>query len=176
MPTFGLSETETNQVVEYFLAQDKVQIPFVYVNDSTLPQEYVDAGKNLASPEVFNCFSCHQRGDVHPEGPPEGWAPDLALARHRLNPDWILAWIRNPQALMPGTKMPQFFNVDDDVPDGPEDVLGGNEPKQIEALRDYVLTLHKTVEEHAPMAGAQAAQVNGGSDHQAGAAGSDAGT
>jgi mono/diheme cytochrome c family protein len=176
MPTFGLSDTETNQVVEYFLAQDKVQIPFVYVNDSALPQEYVDAGKGLASPEVFNCFSCHQRGDVHPEGPPEGWAPDLALARHRLNPDWILAWIRNPQALMPGTKMPQFFNVDDDVPDGPEDVLGGNEPKQIEALRDYILTLHKTVEEHAPLAGAQAAQVNGGSDHQAGAAGSDAGT
>jgi hypothetical protein len=27
MPTFGLSETETNAVVDYFLAQDKVEDP-----------------------------------------------------------------------------------------------------------------------------------------------------
>jgi mono/diheme cytochrome c family protein len=169
MPTFGLSETETNAVVEYFLAQDKVQIPFVYVNDAALPADYIAAGKALASPDVFNCFSCHQRGEIKPEGPPEGWAPDLALARHRLNPDWILAWLRNPSALMPGTKMPTFYNLDDNVPDGPEDVLGGDEKMQIEALRDYVLTLHAAAEQKAPappapMAGAQAAQADGGSE------------
>ncbi len=166
MPTFGLSDVETNALIEYFLAQDKVQIPFVYVNDSALPTAYVEAGKALASPDVFNCFSCHQRGAIKPEGPPEGWAPDLALARHRLNPDWIIAWISNPSALMPGTKMPQFFNLDDDVPDGPEDILGGNEKQQIEALRDYLLTLHKAAEQAAPMAGAQAAQADAGSERQ----------
>jgi mono/diheme cytochrome c family protein len=172
MPTFGLSESETNAVVEYFLAQDQIQVPFTYVNDSALPPEYVQAGQTLASPEVFNCFSCHQRGDKHPEGPPEGWAPDLALARHRLNPNWILAWLRNPQALMPGTKMPQFYNVDDDVPDGPEDVLGGDEQKQIEALRDYVLTLHKPADQqNAPLAGAQAAQAGQGGNEHANAGG-----
>lgn len=160
MPTFGLSDAETNAIVEYFLAQDKVQIPFVYVNDDGLPHEYVEAGKALASPDVFNCFSCHQRGEIKPEGPPEGWAPDLALARHRLNPEWIIAWLRNPSALMPGTKMPTFYNVEDEVPDGPEDILGGNEQKQIEALRDFVLTLHKASEQRAPLAGAQAAQAN----------------
>jgi mono/diheme cytochrome c family protein len=167
MPTFGLSEAETNAVVEYFQAQDRVQIPFVYVNDSALSPEYVAAGKALASPENFNCFSCHQRGDIHPEGPPEGWAPDLAMARHRLNPDWIVSWLSNPQALMPGTKMPQFYNLEDDVPDGPEDVLGGDERKQIQALRDYVLTLHKAVEESPPPAvAAQSAQATGGTEHQ----------
>jgi mono/diheme cytochrome c family protein len=163
MPTFGLSQAETNAVVDYFLAQDKVQIPFVYVNDSALPKEYVEAGKALSSPDVFNCFSCHQRGAQHPEGPPEGWAPDLAMARHRLNPDWIISWLSNPQALMPGTKMPRFYNLEDDVPDGPEDVLGGDEHKQIEALRDFVLTLHKTTEDAAPApAAAQSARVDGG--------------
>ena len=167
MPTFGLSEAETNAVVEYFQAQDRVQIPFVYVNDSALPPDYVAAGKQLASPEVFNCFSCHQRGDVHPEGPPEGWAPDLAMARHRLNPDWIVSWLSNPQALMPGTKMPQFYNLEDDVPDGPEDVLGGDERKQIQALRDYVLTLHKPSEQSPPPAvAAQSAQAASGTEHQ----------
>jgi mono/diheme cytochrome c family protein len=166
MPTFGLSEQETNTVVEYFLAQDKVQIPFVYVNEEALPPDYVAAGQTLASPDVFNCFSCHQRGAIKPEGPPEGWAPDLALARHRLNPNWIVSWLSNPSALQPGTKMPQFFNLEDDVPDGPEDVLGGDEKKQIEALRDYVLTLHKASEQKAPLAGAQAASADGGTDQQ----------
>ena len=33
------------------------------------------------------------------------------------------------------------------MPDGPEDILGGDEKKQIEALRDYVLTLHKASEQ-----------------------------
>lgn len=163
MPTFGLSQAETNTVVDYFLAQDKVQIPFVYINDSALPTEYVEAGKALASPDVFNCFSCHQRGDQHPEGPPEGWAPDLAMARHRLNPDWILSWLSNPQALMPGTKMPRFYNLDDQVPDGPDDVLGGDEKKQIEALRDFVLTLHARSEDRpAAPAPAQSAHADEG--------------
>ena len=164
MPTFSLSQAETNAVVDYFLAQDNVQIPFVYINDSALPKDYVDAGKTLASRDVFNCFNCHQQGDQHPEGPPEGWAPDLAMARHRLNPDWIISWLSNPQALMPGTKMPRFYNLEDDVPDGPDDVLGGDEHKQIEALRDYVLTLHKGTEDApaAPAAGTQSAQAAGG--------------
>lgn len=166
MPTFGLTDAETNTAIEYFLAQDKIKIPFVYINDDGLPHDYVEAGAALASPDVFNCFSCHQRGDIKPEGPPEGWAPDLALARHRLNPEWIVAWLRNPSALQPGTKMPSFYNVEDDVPDGPEDILGGNEQKQIEALRDYVLTLHKAAEQRAPLAGAQAAQADDGGEHQ----------
>src|SRR5262249_29995760 len=90
----------------------------------------------------FNCFSCHQQGDKKPEGPQEGWAPDLAIAHKRLNPAWIIQWLRNPQAIQPGTKMPSFYNFDDPAPDGPEDVLGGNDEKQVEALRDYIMTLH----------------------------------
>ena len=78
-----------------------------------------------------------------------------------------MSWLSNPQALMPGTKMPQFYNLEDDVPDGPEDVLGGDERKQIQALRDYVLTLHKTVEQSPPPAvAAQSAQAAGGTEHQ----------
>ncbi|MGH7790552.1 MAG: c-type cytochrome [Candidatus Binatia bacterium] len=159
MPTFGLSEEETNTVVDYFLAQDRVQIPFVYVNDGNLPKDYIEAGHTLASPDYFNCFSCHQRGDIKPEGPEEGWAPDLALARHRLNPNWIVTWLRNPQALQPGTKMPSFYNFDDEAPDGPEDVLGGSDEKQIDALRDYILTLHKANEQRRPTADAQQARA-----------------
>jgi len=51
-------------------------------------------------------------------------------------------WIKDPQALMPGTRMPAFYDFSDPAPDGPEDVLGGDDQKQVEALRDYILTLH----------------------------------
>jgi mono/diheme cytochrome c family protein len=78
------------------------------VNDDGLPHDYVEAGKTLASPDVFNCFSCHQRGDIKPEGPPEGWAPTWRWRATGLNPDWILAWYAIRRALMPGTKMPSF--------------------------------------------------------------------
>ena len=95
----------------------------------------IEAAQKLTLPDYFNCFSCHQQGDRHPEGPAEGWAPDLGMARHRLNPDWIVRWLRNPQEVTPGTKMPSFY------PGGPDDILGGNEQKQIEALRDYLMVL-----------------------------------
>ena len=89
----------------------------------------------LVSIQGFDCFSCHQRGAQKPQGPPEGWAPDLALAHVRLNPEWIVKWIHDPQKLMPGTKMPSFY------PGGPPDVLGGDDDAQIRAVRDYVISL-----------------------------------
>lgn len=141
MPTFGLSDEETKALIDYFLALDHVEIPFSHTDPETIPAAHIEAGKTLTGPDYFNCFSCHQQGDRKPEGPQEGWAPDLALARERLNPQWVLQWLRDPQKLMPGTKMPSFYNFEDESPDGPEDVLGGDDAKQVEALRDYLMTL-----------------------------------
>jgi hypothetical protein len=56
----------------------------------------------------------------------------LALARHRLNPQWIEKWLHNPSAIQPGTKMPSFY------PGGPDDIFHGNEQEQIHAIRDYM--------------------------------------
>jgi hypothetical protein len=83
----------------------------------------------------------------------EGWAPDLALARQRLNPEWIINWLKDPQKLQPGTKMPSFY------PGGPDDILGGKDDRQIEALRDYIMTLGrdgKSVSPPAPVAAGRA--------------------
>ena len=137
MPTFGLSDAEANTVVQYFGALDNIQVPFVHIDETQVPVETVVAAQKLTSPEYFSCFSCHQQGDRHPEGPPEGWAPDLGLAHKRLNPEWIVRWLHNPQEVQPGTKMPSFY------PGGPEDVLGGDDDKQIQALRDYLMVLPK---------------------------------
>jgi mono/diheme cytochrome c family protein len=135
MPTFGLSNHEANALVQYFDVQDGVQGPFTHITKAAFRPEDLEVGRLLTSKEYFDCFSCHQRGAQKPEGAPEDWAPDLALAHQRLNPDWVVDWIRDPQALMPGTKMPSFY------PGGPPDVLDGDEERQIRALRDYIMSL-----------------------------------
>jgi mono/diheme cytochrome c family protein len=135
MPTFGFSNEHTGQLVDFFNNLSKVEFPFTYFDGNRVSPEYLDAAKKLVSKDYFNCFSCHQQGDRKPEGPVEGWAPDLTLARHRLNPSWIIKWLKDPQKVQPGTKMPSFY------PGGPDDILGGKEDLQIEALRDYIMTL-----------------------------------
>jgi len=135
MPTFGFSNEHTGQLVDFFNNLSKVEFPFTYFDGNRVSPEYLDAAKKLVSKDYFNCFSCHQQGDRKPEGPVEGWAPDLTLARHRLNPNWIIKWLKDPQKVQPGTKMPSFY------PGGPDDILGGKEDLQIEALRDYIMTL-----------------------------------
>lgn len=157
MPTFNLTDEETLKLVRYFAARDGIDNPFVHIDEAQLSPEYVAAGELLASADYFSCWTCHQQGDRKPEGPQEGWAPDLALARERLKPDWIVEWIKDPQALMPGTRMPSFYDFSDEGRDGPEDVLD-SDLQQVEALRDYILTLHGA-SAAAPMAAPPAPAV-----------------
>jgi mono/diheme cytochrome c family protein len=153
MPTFGLSDEHTNQLVAYFNGLSKVGIPYAYVDDVRIPPEHLEAARALVSKEYFDCFSCHQQGDKKPEGPMEGWAPDLGLARQRLSPNWILKWLQDPQKVQPGTKMPSFF------PGGPDNILEGKDDRQIEALRDYLMSIGKAAPPAAVTASAQAKPV-----------------
>ena len=148
MPTFGFSDDHTNQLVSYFNGLAKVDIPYAYIDDRKIPPEHIDAAKILVSKDYFNCFSCHMQGGKTPEGPKEGWAPDLAMARQRLNPNWIIKWLKDPQKVQPGTKMPSFY------PGGPDNVLGGKEDLQMQALRDYLVTLGRNGTVPAPAAAA----------------------
>jgi len=84
------------------------------------------------------------------------------LAHTRLNPDWIVRWLRDPQQVQPGAKMPSFFEkaADGKATGGPDDVLGGDSEKQIEALRDYLMVLNDVKEilaKHQQMAAAPGA-------------------
>jgi mono/diheme cytochrome c family protein len=135
MPTFQLNDAEVNTLINFFNGMSKVDLPFSSFDENKVPRENIEAAKILIGKDYFNCFSCHQQGDKKPEGPAEGWAPDLTLARSRLNPNWIIKWLHDPQKVQPGTKMPSFF------PGGPDNVLGGKDDLQIEALRDYIMSL-----------------------------------
>jgi cbb3-type cytochrome oxidase cytochrome c subunit len=141
MPTFGLSDQQANTLVHHFAARDRRDFPFQTLDQQPPAGGELQAALKMFGPDYFNCWNCHQKGAQKPPGPPEGWAPDLMLAHERLNPDWIARWIENPQKLMPGTRMPTFYDPEDPKGSAPPDVLGGDPARQIQALRDYVFTL-----------------------------------
>jgi cbb3-type cytochrome oxidase cytochrome c subunit len=138
MPTFDFDDASATTLTSYFAAAEREPFPYETLPDRRLsPQELVVA-RRLAGSEYLNCLSCHQQGARKPQGPPEGWAPDLALAHRRLKPDWVADWLVDPQKLMPGTRMPTYFA---DEYSGPDDILGGDEKKQVQLLTDYVMSL-----------------------------------
>lgn len=145
MPTFtALSTEETNSLVKYFSYLDKQDFPFTGAFEKTMSPEELTAAQKLLSKDYFDCTHCHIVGAKLPAGSQDSWAPDFGLAKHRLKPDWIIKWVKNPQALLPGTKMPTFFDPKYFDTSGPDDILGGDENKQIKVIRDYLMTLSDT--------------------------------
>ncbi len=135
MPTFGLSIEEATALTKYFAVMGKQQIPYEYVSVGEPSHELMRAGRLLMSKDYFDCFTCHQQGEKKPEGPSENWAPDLNLAKRRLRPIWIGKWLKDPQKIQPGTKMPSYY------PGGPDDILEGKEDRQIQAITEYLMHL-----------------------------------
>jgi mono/diheme cytochrome c family protein len=154
MPTFGLSDHETETVLQYFAALDRKDVPYTFVDHSTLDPTLVKAGEQLTSPDYLQCFSCHVRGKQMPEGEQDSWAPDLGMAAQRLYPEWVLEWLHDPQKLLPGTKMPSFYG-DPDNPDGPPDILNGDDELQMRALTEYVMSIGLGAAPPAQVAGGQ---------------------
>ena len=141
MPDFRFTEEEASGVTKYLMTlrnEGSSPLPPKLRKPQMPSEDMVKAGRRLASKDYFDCMSCHPIGDKKPERPSEEWAPDLTLASKRLNPEWIIRWLQNPQKIQPGTKMPDFFPGDRS---GPEDILNGDEAKQMIALRDYLLGL-----------------------------------
>ncbi|MCS6862310.1 MAG: c-type cytochrome, partial [Abditibacteriales bacterium] len=97
--------------------------------------DYYVRANQLIGDAAYQCISCHVRGKQTPEGkPPSDWAPDLSMAPQRLQPEWITDWLRNPQSLYPGTKMPRFTYTE--YPD----VFPGGPDKQIQAIKDFLMS------------------------------------
>lgn len=141
MPTFYLSDEDALTIEQYFTHASKQKFPYRYLDKEPLRGSTLRAARLLVSADYFACFSCHQQGAKKPEGPITDWAPDLALAKARLRPEWIPKWLRNPSLIQPGTKMPTFFDPEYYDESGPDDILDGDEDKQIEVITDYILQL-----------------------------------
>ncbi|MEO8036689.1 MAG: c-type cytochrome, partial [Acidobacteriota bacterium] len=116
MPTFHFSDDEANTLVTYFAQAGKAS-QFDTRSQMTPPTPNVAIGR-----EVFNmlrCTQCHSIVPVDPANPPvpnvadvQSLAPNLTLSRTRLRHDWIADWIRRPNEMIPGTRMPANFPRD----------------------------------------------------------------
>ena len=136
-------------LVDYFTAMARKDIPFVYVDTGAIPPEHIEAAKQLMSPDYFNCFSCHVAGQQEARRPAGGLGArsrDGARSASIRSGSSSGSTIR--RSSMPGTKMPSFY------PGGPEDVLGGDEERQIRAMRDYLMVLGRPDGGQTPANGA----------------------
>ncbi|MCA9405819.1 MAG: c-type cytochrome [Candidatus Omnitrophica bacterium] len=141
MPTYNFNAEHLNMLVKYFHTIDEEKFPFNFEADTSLTDKEYKAAEKLFSKDYLGCAQCHVVGDQMPYGEADAWAPNLALAKTRLNPHWVLKWIKNPQDLVPGTKMPTFFDPSDFENAGPPDILDGDENEQIRVLRNYLFHL-----------------------------------
>src|SRR5438067_1419777 len=134
MPTFGLDDQNLNGVIRYFGSISNTIGPF-QTHEIVRASNTEPVGKELF--EKLQCQTCHVLGTVPTDQPTSNLAPDLRMTPERLNPDWILDWLKKPSDILPGTRMPAFW------PDYPKSFypeLNGNAEAQMRAIRDHLMT------------------------------------
>jgi mono/diheme cytochrome c family protein len=135
MPTFGLDDTSLNGAIRYFGAVSNTVGPFQTHDVVKVSNAEGATGKELF--EKLKCQQCHVLGAIPKDQPTANLAPDLRMAPERLNPDWILEWLKKPSDILPGTRMPAFWP---DFPKSYYPELDGSAEAQIRAIRDHLLT------------------------------------
>jgi mono/diheme cytochrome c family protein len=134
MPTFGLDDDNLNGAIQYFGAVADEIAPF-QSHEVMTASNVPGVGRELF--ELLKCQQCHVLGAIPKDQPTSNLAPDLRMASERLQPDWVLDWLKNPSSILPGTRMPAFW------PEHPKSFypqLGGDAEAQIRAVRDYMMT------------------------------------
>jgi len=116
MPTFHFTDAKAAQLVAGFAAEgDEPQFDtHQYASPSAAN---VAIGREVF--QMLRCQQCHSVTPVDPANPPmpniadsQSLAPNLTLSRLRLRHDWIADWIRRPDEMIPGTRMPTNFPRD----------------------------------------------------------------
>ncbi len=150
MPTYGFSDQMWNDIIKTFQYLDGLNTAFERKHQVSTTSPAYGVGEFLASGDVGDCGKCHLMAGKQPTANRVDWAPELALTKHRLRPDWVVDWLRDPQAIMPGTKMPQpYIPTREDVDfEGAEEYfpepvieMAGDSDALLRALRDYVYTV-----------------------------------
>lgn len=111
MPSFDMPEEHAQTIVHYFTSLDGKRWPFEY---QPAPEPSVAEFKQAHDLfESLKCEKCHPADAAAAKQAAAsgggGLAPRLDLARARLRQDWLADWLRDPERLQPGTRMPAFF-------------------------------------------------------------------
>jgi len=107
-----------------------VEAPKYCVNPDSGNAEMVDLAPHLTRGrrviEEAGCFGCHPIEGYDKKPKP---APDLRHAKAKLNPGWMVEWIKNPKAFHPRSRMPNFFPETLKPADYPKTALPTREDK-----------------------------------------------
>jgi mono/diheme cytochrome c family protein len=114
MPKFNLSEAETKSLSDYMLSAYQASgFDSQALDLSTLNSDAAARGKQLFYSK-YACQACHIADYKKDKG---YVGPALAGVGDRLAPVWMYRWLKNPNALLPGTPMPNFNLGDDEARD-----------------------------------------------------------
>ena len=112
MPRFNLSDSDNKELTDYILAV--YQSPAIDADIAPLVANSPDAvehGRQLFYSK-YACQSCH----IVDTKADKGYiGPTLTQVGSRLTPAWVYAWLKDPQALRPGTTEPNQNLSDDDA-------------------------------------------------------------
>jgi cbb3-type cytochrome oxidase cytochrome c subunit/cytochrome c2 len=116
MPTFNFTDEEINTLIRYFQLKDEQTLVYEDPHSASKSSSSAKAGDVIQ--DLGACNNCHFYGSTKPKQAAQTWAPNLTLTKERLRPDWVVDWLRDPQAIMPGTKMPApYLPIDEPIED-----------------------------------------------------------
>lgn len=92
----------------------------------------LEAGRTLVGAKGFGCTKCHDMLGVASQGTR---GPELSFVPKRVNFDWYLRWMTDPQRIQPGTRMPTVF-LSGQSPY--KEILGGDPQQQRLAVYQYL--------------------------------------
>lgn len=121
MPKFRLTEEELRAVSAYLSVQrakpiTPYKISAAVVTSWNKNPELVSQGE-LRFRQMF-CSTCHslavtRAGETKLIGGDIG--PELTKVGNKVNADWLIAWLRDPQSYLPHTRMPRYGWSDEDL-------------------------------------------------------------
>jgi mono/diheme cytochrome c family protein len=92
----------------------------------------LEAGRTLVGSKGFGCTKCHDMLGLASQGTR---GPELSFVPTRVNYDWYLRWMTDPQRIQPGTRMPTVF-LSGQSPH--QSILAGDPDKQRQAVWAYL--------------------------------------
>jgi cbb3-type cytochrome oxidase cytochrome c subunit/mono/diheme cytochrome c family protein len=142
MPQFYMSDEDARTLVKYFAAVDGGKFPFTsHQSDPLTAPEVATVDKLI---QAQGCLSCH--AVRKPGEDVSSAAPHFQSVKARLNGDWVVEWIHDPNRIMPGTRMPQLWPPTD--PENPKagvipvpGFFGDDGETQIRKVRDYLFQI-----------------------------------
>lgn len=110
MPNFRLTAEEAKSIATFLLSQHDGHTALKSEYQPTPRSAFAMNKAALLLRDKLSCLGCHSLEDKGGRV-----APDLAHARSRLQPSYVLSIIRNPRAIAPHSIMPQAPLPDDTV-------------------------------------------------------------